>query len=103
MCVVSMIGDQAVKTWPPQYPDIWKDRVLPTDIDTLRNNTDAQRITELERQLRDLTREFEIFRGLITAGKQYDIDNEEPHCEQDEKVEILRKVAKLLGVEEIEL
>lgn len=50
------------------------------------------RIAELERRIKDLEE-------LLAKAKQYDADNGEPNCELDEKKEVLRKLAKQLGVE----
>lgn len=92
MSVVSMVGDHYAdkwreRTWFPKpqpyrvYPDHWP-WSPPEDADELR-------------RLRD---EVDELKRLLKRAKQYDDDNHEPDCEVDEKMAILRGVAKLVGV-----
>lgn len=45
-----------------------------------------------------LKRAVEDMKKLLKRAKKYDEDNHEPDCEIDDKVELLRKVAKFVGV-----
>ena len=38
-------------------------------------------------------------KALLIRAKKYDEDNNEPHCEMEDKVELLKKVAKYVGVD----
>lgn len=40
-----------------------------------------------------------IFKDLLKSAKEYDIKNNEPDCELEEKKDLLRKLAEQLGIE----
>lgn len=46
----------------------------------------------------ELKRQVAEMKELLIRAKKYDEANNEPECEIDEKMEILRKVAKLVGI-----
>jgi hypothetical protein len=46
-----------------------------------------------------LKKEVEEMKELLKRAVEYDERNNEPHCEIEEKVEVLKKVAELLGVD----
>lgn len=88
MCVVSMVGDH--------YSDKWRTRdwyqtpfVQPFSI-----NVEVVTRDEFER----LKAEVAEMVALLKRAKKYDADNHEPDCELEEKMVVLRSVAKLVGV-----
>lgn len=85
MCVVSMVIDQYSQWWwqRQQQPQIVPG-AYPTVIPSKPQLTDE---------------EVKQFREMVARAKQYDIDNDEPNCEMDEKKQRIRKYAKELGVE----
>lgn len=91
MCVMSMIGDH--------YHDKWKDVPLKPYInypDPLINGvSDAIKIRQ---ELNDLKKEVLEMKELLKKAIEYDKRNNEPHCEVEEKIETLKKVAELVGV-----
>lgn len=90
MCVVSMVGDYYADKWQyPQSPvipgtetitNIWTNGPSQADFDALK-------------------KEVEDMKQLLIRAKIYDEENGEPDCEQDEKVELLKKVAEAVGVD----
>lgn len=90
MCSVSMVGDH--------YRDLWKDNPL-----TRQPNLTAPIFVQGNGPSRDefneLKRQVEEMKLLLARAKKYDEDNGEPECEIDEKMDLLRKVAKLVGIE----
>ena len=96
MCVVSFIGDAyRDRLWPPQsaphYP-------IPNDPlpDIARRLTNNQTVTRAE--FDDLNREIQHMKKLLEKGKQYDQATGQPDCENDEKWELLRRIAEQVGV-----
>lgn len=83
MCSMSMIGDH--------YQDKWQDRQwcnpMLTSPDISRQEFDALKAEVVE------------LKALLKRAKKYDEDNGEPDCEIADKMDFLRKVAKLVGVE----
>jgi hypothetical protein len=80
MCVVSFIQDN-IPPWIEPYkpnPTVWPD-------ENFRMRELERRVVELEKMVKD--------------AKQYDIDNGEPECEVEEKLEIVRKLCKELGID----
>lgn len=86
MCVTSMVGDhyrEKFTPWPyPDYPP-----AVPMHIGPTRTEFDALKRDVLE------------MKELLKRAKKYDEDNGEPECEMDEKMDLLRKVAKMVGVD----
>lgn len=82
MCVVSMIGDHFNQKWNrPYYQEMFTN------------------IPEVNRkEFEDLKAEVEEMKVLLTRAKEYDERNNEPNCEIEEKMTLLRKIADLVGV-----
>lgn len=83
MCAVSMIGDHYHDKWKPEpwYPNppTYYPTVSDPNIEKLR-----QEVLEMKE--------------LLKRAKKYDEDNNEPACEIERKVGLLRKVAEAMGV-----
>lgn len=89
MCVVSMVGDHYQDKWNPLNQQTggqidWTDVLNPS---VKKNEFEA------------LKKEVEEMKKLLERALEYDKKNNEPHCEMEEKVELLKKVAKLVGVD----
>ena len=94
MCVVSMVGDHYKEKWQDQewykhvtqpIPSIWP--TFPTVSPVSRE------------EFEELKRDVQEALILLRRAKKYDEDNNEPECEIEEKMEVLRKVAELVGVD----
>lgn len=100
MCVVSNIGDnyqrndgwpwRPVNPWPP-LPEI--DKAIPQDFRPIWE--DAVK----DKKIADLEDRIKALEELIRKGKEFDAATGQPDCELDEKYELLRKIAKEMGVE----
>lgn len=90
MCVVSMVGDHFNDKWKdpsyPYYPQIQKLTTDSIDIEVTRQEFDA------------LKKEVEEMKKLLERAFEYDKKNNEPNCEMEEKVALLKKVAEAVGV-----
>ena len=88
MCVVSMIGDH-YDTWlPKKYPDTFPHwPVLPHTQDVSRQEFDA------------LKKDVEEMKDLLRRAKDYDARNNEPDCEIEEKMALLKRIAELVGID----
>ena len=92
MCVTSMVGDHyrdytfPNKTYWPKV-EIWPGSTPPATPAITRAEFDDLKKTVLE------------MKELLLRAKTYDEKNNEPNCEMEEKVELLKKVAKLVGVD----
>lgn len=84
MCVVSMVGDY--------YGDKWKDQMIFTSPPTFIPPVSREEFEELKREVEDM-------KQLLIRAKLYDEANGEPDCSMDEKLEILRRVAEMVGVD----
>lgn len=97
MCVVSNIGDH--HRWPDQWPWQPVEPTVPVDPvipDPFRKIWEEH---AKDAEIDDLKKRVSSLEELLRKGKQYDDENGEPECEMDEKVELLKKLAKELGVE----
>lgn len=89
MCVVSMVGDH--------YQDRFRQnhQWLPNALGQLG----AQMVTHPTKQeFEALKKEVEDMKALLKRAKIYDEQNNEPDCEMDGKVDLLRRIAALVGV-----
>jgi len=91
MCSVSMVSDHYkdnfIQRWPQPQPFQPMSPMATFTIPPVsREEFDA------------LKREVEDMKKLLLRAKEYDERNNEPHCEMDEKVALLKRVAELVGV-----
>lgn len=92
MCATSMVGDfynDRFRQWPSLGP-----LIQPTGptIVQLPPVISRDEFDQLKRDVADM-------KELLKRAKAYDERNHEPECEIEEKMELLRKVAKLVGVD----
>lgn len=90
MCTVSMVSDH----YKDNFIQRWSQ---PDPFHPL--NTATFTIPMVSREEFDaLKREVEDMKKLLLRAKDYDERNNEPNCEMDEKVALLKRVAELVGV-----
>lgn len=83
MCTVSMIGDHFSEKWKqPPYQQIFT------------NIPDVSRA-----EFEALKKEVEEMKALLKRAKEYDEKNNEPNCEIEEKMAMLRKFADAVGID----
>ena len=89
MCVVSMVGDH--------YNDKWKDKQFPKEwqwpnmYPPLNNSVSKEEFETLRKEVLEM-------KALLLRAIEYDKRNNEPACEMEEKVALLKKVAELVGI-----
>lgn len=83
MCVVSMVMDHYGAKWDQQWPQGWP-QITPA--------VSREEFEELKRDIQEL-------KALMKRAKAYDEANGEPDCEMREKVELVRRIAELVGVD----
>jgi hypothetical protein len=88
-----MVGDDWSKRLPGTYP--W---IAPASVPTtpLPNNI-LQLVPRYEFDA--LKREVEQMKKELEAAKAQDVADGNPDCEMEEKVELLKKIAELVGVD----
>lgn len=103
MCVVSMVGDHYRDTFPtqPYWPAIQPHIPFPyAPLPTTITIGVAGLLPEISRaEFDELKRDVVAMKELLRRAKAYDEANGEPNCEIDEKMELLRKIAGLVGVD----
>ena len=98
MCVVSMIGDH--------YNDKWKNFDL-DNIKPFKTQPDRPDFTTSpyieptvsKGEFDALKKEVQEMKQLLIKAKIYDEQNNEPNCEMEEKVALLKRVAEMVGVD----
>lgn len=92
MCIVSAIGDE----WRGRFPERWPNIPVPeTGSDT--PFTIEPYVTR--REFDKLKAELEMLREILVDAIEFDKATGQPDCETDEKVELIRTLAKALGVD----
>ena len=100
MCTVSMIGDHYRDYFPQKHP--WTNPYMTPNTSPVFPDIALWPavLPQVSRAEFDALRaEVENMKELLRCAKIYDEVNGEPECEIDEKMDILRKVAKLVGVD----
>lgn len=101
MCVVSNIGDYWKDRLPDQYP--WINPhitpLTPTGPQTGGSHTFTIGPGVTQQQFDELKKEMEELKQLLKAAIKFDEKTNQPHCEQEEKIQLIRKVAELVGVD----
>lgn len=96
MCVVSMVGDQ--------FNDHWKDwnKRIPEFIPhgpKITGEPVALSGYVTKAEFDKLRAEVELMRDLLIRALEYDRKNNEPNCQNDEKIAKLKKIAELVGID----
>lgn len=84
MCTVSMVGDY------------WRDRTLP---EKYPNWPSIIEIGPTRAEFEELRRMVEELKRLLIAANKYDEAMGEPHCEHEDKVALIKKIAEMVGVD----
>lgn len=88
MCTYSVIADGWRDQLPYRYPQTFpKPSTIVTVPEISRTEFDA------------LKREVKELKELLKAAKKFDAATGQPDCEMEEKVALLKQIAKLVGVE----
>lgn len=92
MCVVSFIGDAWRETAPQRYP--WIQPIIKpgAGVPVVPDTATHEEVAALRAEVAEL-------KELLLAAKKFDEQTGQPDCEVDEKVEALKRVAELLGVD----
>ncbi len=80
MCMVSAIGDNFKDNFPNKWPDFTPHTITRLEFDKLK-----QEVEELKK--------------LLQAAKAFDKATGQHHCEMDEKVKLIKEIAKIVGVD----
>lgn len=88
MCVVSNVGDYWRDKLPNTHPWISPNPNQPF----LYNQPTREEFEQLKREIQEL-------KLLLQAAMRYDEKTNQPHCEQEEKIALIKKLAEYVGVD----
>lgn len=86
--MVSNVGDGWAEQFPKKWPNI--------------NPNDPYNVFELgvsRLEFEALKQEVQALKELLLAAKKFDKETNQPDCEMERKVELIKKIAKLVGVD----
>lgn len=105
MCVVSMIGDHYKDKWtsppydwlqpyivPRKEPTDWNELLKPFKVEPTQSPISRKEFDDLKKEVLEM-------KELLQKAVEYDKKTNQPHCETEEKIALLKQVAKLFGVE----
>lgn len=107
MCIVSFVGDYYKDKWPWIKPYI-DPNIQPDPFrfpDKYPDMVPQPKISEWfkpqvsKEDFDNLKKEVEEMKKLLIRAKEYDEKNDMPDCEIEDKIRILREVARLVGVD----
>lgn len=96
MCTVSMVGDHYGDKFEPYR----RQEFLPS-VDPLAPGAGWPPYNDgpTKEEFNELKKDVEEMMKLLKRAKKYDEDNGEPDCETEEKMDFLRKIAKMVDVD----
>lgn len=99
MCIVSNIGDGWSRDFGDRYPWVKLDDTAPYKVNPLADSwkyfiTPEVSIEDFEK----LKNEVEELKKLLIAAKIFDEKTGQKDCENDKKVEMIKKIAEMVGV-----
>jgi len=104
MCVVSNTGDYWGQRLPKEYP--WIQPLIPWETSPTTNPLMPQnpvrpipKPAPSQEEFDALKKEVEIMKELLERAKKYDEENGEKECEVEEKMEKLRAIAAIVGID----
>jgi hypothetical protein len=100
MCTVSFVGDSFEKHWTPRLPEWFPNGIPNTAPFPKRGGVPSYELPQISREEFDeLKREVGLLKELLERALEYDKATGQPDCEQEQKIALLRAVAKAVGVE----
>lgn len=97
MCVVSAVGDYWKRDFEKKYPDVFEtittwpivNGAQQIDISGLATKDDIEQIRK----------ELTALKDLLKAAIKFDEEADQPHCENEDKIALIKKVADMVGVD----
>jgi hypothetical protein len=100
MCTVSFVGDYAGTNIPPKYPTIFpQPNIFPANPPYIQPVCWPPVDMVPRYEFEALKREVEALKELLKAAQKYDEATGQPHCEHEEKVAFLKKMAEYVGID----
>lgn len=102
MCVVSAVLDHHTRTWPEQFANAWPPINDPVNLPfkfTDESPTTREQLDTLRKEVVELSAQVEYLLELIPTLRKYDEDNNEPDCEMEDKIKLIRKICDALGID----
>lgn len=101
MCVVSNVGDYYQTTIPRRYPN-WFPEPQPVEpVTPTPGSLGAMPVVPAgvsQEEFNRLKAEVERMKDLLVKAKEIDDATDQPHCETESKVAILKQLAKLFNI-----
>jgi hypothetical protein len=88
MCMVSAVGDNWKDTYPNRYPTFYP----PVTFPPLQTGPTLAEFEALKKEVQEL-------KIMLEAAKKFDEATGQKDCEMDEKVDLIKKVAEMVGVD----
>lgn len=90
MCMVSNVGDGWAEKFPYHWPQIPPEP--PAKIQLIQAGVSQAEFDALKKEVQELKK-------LLIAAKEFDKATGQPDCEMDDKVKLIKAIAKLVGVD----
>lgn len=92
MCMVSAVGDNFKDSFPQKWPQFVPETTPTPQIIRLPSEVSKSDFDALRQEVIELKK-------LLTAAAAFDKSTGQRHCEMDEKVALIRALAKMVGVD----
>ena len=104
MCAVSMVMDHYRDRWYPRVPEPFYPYVHPDPVKPVDWAEFAEKLKQFQRQVKPsepaiTDEEIREFRKLLERAREYDKRMNQPDCEMDDKRNVIKRIAAILGVD----
>lgn len=99
MCVYSLVVDHFTDKWRPYVPAWPPEGTGGNGIGVPPNITIGITSPLTQAEIDQFRRDVAEFKILLERAREYDRRNNEPECESDEKLTILKKIAAALDID----
>lgn len=99
MCVVSAIGDNWQQSFPEKFPN-WEEtvRYWPT-VQPPNTVVLSSELEGFRKEIEAIRQDILELKKLLKVAIDYDAKTGQPHCENEDKIALIRKVADAVGVD----
>jgi hypothetical protein len=100
MCVVSAVGDNWRDTFPKKYPN-WEDVInhIPQFVPNPTSVVKDADLEQIKADIASIRSDMIELKKLLKAAIEYDEKTGQRHCETEDKIALIKRVADAVGVD----
>lgn len=98
MCAVSAVGDYYKNGFKDRWPQIYDQVSSPPQIFPIQQVIDINSLATKE-DAEKIRLELAALKELLKAAIKFDEEASQPHCENEDKIALIKRIAEMVGVD----